>query len=522
MSPGGSSLYVTDVDSGTVFQYDVAANGALSPKGAPTAAAGASPHGIAVSPDGSSVYVANLDDDTVSEYDVGPGEALTPKSTPTALTGVNPTGVAVSPDGKSVYVANLNSESVSQYDVGAGGVLVPKATPSVPAVHGPWGVAVSPDGKSVYVTNWGGGGVSRYDVAGGGALAPKSSPFVATGTVAPMGIAVSPDGRSVYVADQSDGSPGPHGDVFAFDAGTDGALSPKATPSYPELLDRTQGVAVTPDGKNLYAVTEQGRVWEYTIGTGGALTRKQTGGNPPGTTSVGGSPINVVARPDAGPVAGFAVPTARAGSQVHFDAAGSTDADGTVTGYDWNFGDEATGAGLQALHTYSSPGVYTVTLRVTDDAGCSSTVVFTGQTVYCPSNPAGVATRSITVLPPRPALRGLRLSPAAFRALKGTTISYRDLRAATTVFTVSRTERGYRSHGRCLARKPTKSAGRCVRATALKGRFTHRDRAGTNGFHFNGRLRGKPLSPGGYLLHAVPRVGSELGKRITTAFRIRG
>jgi DNA-binding beta-propeller fold protein YncE len=524
MSPDGGSLYVPDVSSNSVFQYDVAANGALTPKAPPTVAAGTSPHGIAVSPDGSSVYVANTDDDTVSEFDVGAGGLLTPKPIPSAPTGVDPTGVAVSPDGKSVYVANLNGPSVSEYDVGPLGVLFAKATPSVPAEHGAWAVAVSPDSKSVYVTNWGGGGVSQYDAGADGSLSPKSVPFVATTTDVPMGIAVSPDGRSVYVAEQGNAGSGPRGDIYAFDASSSGALSPKATPSYSVFFQHAQGVAVTPDDQSLYAVTREGQVFEFTIGPGGALTRKQTGATP-GTIAAGSGPINVVARPDAGPVAAFTVatsPPVRAGSQAHFFAGSSTDADGSIAAYDWSFGDGTTGAGLQGVHTYSAPGTYTVTLRVTDDSGCSSTVVATGQTVYCPSNPAAETTQSVTVAPPLPALLGLHVSPKAFRGRKGTLIIYRDLRAATTFFTFSRTQRGYRSHGRCVARKPAHTSGRCVRTTPLKGQFTHRDRSGANRVPFNARLRGKALPPGSYVLHAVPRVGSERGKQVTTAFRIRG
>ena len=518
MTPDGASLYATAAGSNIVSQYDVAANGALSPKVTPATATGATPFGIAVSPGGTSAYVADIDGNVVSEYDVLPNGSLTPKPTATIAAGLGPAGVAIAPDGKSAYVTNLDGDTISQYDIGAAGVLTPKSTPAVPTADGPWGVIVSPDGRGVYVTN--SGGVSQYDVDSGGALVPKTPAFVASTTPNPIGLAITPDGHSVYVAEAATPAFGQHGDLRAFDVGAGGTLSPKPTPVYPIFGDRAYGVSVTPDGKNLYVSTDKNRLWEFTIEAGGALTSKRTGTRLD-TTPTGTDPVNLVARPDAGPLAAFTVPPVRAGSQARFFAGGSTDADGTIASYDWDFGDGMTGAGLQALHTFAAPGVYTVTLRVTDDTGCSSTLVFTGQTAYCPADPAAVTTQSITVRPPLPALRGLRLSPVAFRALKGTTISYRDLRAATTVFTVSRTQRGYRSRGRCLARRPAHSAGRCTRATALKGRFTHRDRAGSNRFHFNARLRGKALSPGTYLLHALPRAGADVGQRITTAFRIR-
>ncbi len=64
---------------------------------------------------------------------------------------------------------------------------------------------------------------------------------------------------------------------------------------------------------------------------------------------------------------------------VNFSAAGSSDADGTITGYAWNFGDGATGNGASVAHTYAAAGSYTATLTVTDDRGAtaSKTVVIT-------------------------------------------------------------------------------------------------------------------------------------------------
>lgn len=50
-----------------------------------------------------------------------------------------------------------------------------------------------------------------------------------------------------------------------------------------------------------------------------------------------------------------------------FDGSGSTDSDGTITGYSWNFGDGNTATGATVSHSYASGGTYTVTLTVTDD-----------------------------------------------------------------------------------------------------------------------------------------------------------
>ena len=79
---------------------------------------------------------------------------------------------------------------------------------------------------------------------------------------------------------------------------------------------------------------------------------------------------------------------------VGVNASQSTDPDGTVTGYAWNFGEPAsasnTASGVSAAHTYAAPGSYTVTLTVTDNAGASA-VSQQQVTVNVPPNVSPVA-----------------------------------------------------------------------------------------------------------------------------------
>jgi len=49
----------------------------------------------------------------------------------------------------------------------------------------------------------------------------------------------------------------------------------------------------------------------------------------------------------------------------------STDADGSVTGWAWRFGDGSTSAEREPSHTYAEPATYTVRLEVTDDQGAT-------------------------------------------------------------------------------------------------------------------------------------------------------
>lgn len=83
------------------------------------------------------------------------------------------------------------------------------------------------------------------------------------------------------------------------------------------------------------------------------------------------APIAVAsANPDSGP----------APLLVSFDGSASSDPDGTITDYDWDFGDGNTDSGAQVNHTYNSAGTYVATLTVSDgtDTGVDTVDVVVG------------------------------------------------------------------------------------------------------------------------------------------------
>ena len=75
-------------------------------------------------------------------------------------------------------------------------------------------------------------------------------------------------------------------------------------------------------------------------------------------------------------------PAARAGEDRHtaagqnlvFDAAASSDDDGKITQFAWELGDGTVKVGRRIEHAFTTPGAYTVSLRVSDDSGAANAV----------------------------------------------------------------------------------------------------------------------------------------------------
>lgn len=92
---------------------------------------------------------------------------------------------------------------------------------------------------------------------------------------------------------------------------------------------------------------------------------------------------------NAPPVPEFSIPDRPVSvSEVAIlDATGSTDEDGQILSYSWDFGDGVTGEGPVANYAWTKPGTFTVTLTVTDNSGTSSAVQSTQREIRVDAAP---------------------------------------------------------------------------------------------------------------------------------------
>jgi MYXO-CTERM domain-containing protein len=84
--------------------------------------------------------------------------------------------------------------------------------------------------------------------------------------------------------------------------------------------------------------------------------------------SIGGGGANTPPTAEAG-----ADRSGETGASVAFDGSGSSDADGALIAYLWDYGDGSSGVGRTASHIYAAGGTYTATLTVIDNGGASAT-----------------------------------------------------------------------------------------------------------------------------------------------------
>jgi YVTN family beta-propeller protein len=358
-----------------VQTYVVNAEGLLSASGTAISAA-TTPSAAAVSPSGTLLLVANAGSNSVSRFAVGVDGSLSALSATATTTGAGPDGVAFTPDGAHVYVANGTDGTISILD-GQGTAV--QGTP-VPAGAGVSGLTVSSDGKRLYAANTGDDTVSGWAIATDGSLTElPGSPYAAGD--GPRGIAISPDGSRLLTANSLGST------ASRFAVGADGTLGTAASTP---VVAGAGSVAISPDGTHAFFAGTSS-VAAYDLSSTGTITAH-------GAEIVTTGAINsLAATPDQAPQAKMNAVGAAAGSASTFDGGPALDSDGTVAKWTWDFGDGATADGSSVTHVYAQPGTYTVRLTVTDNEGCSTTPVYTGQALACAGSPYATVTQPVVV-----------------------------------------------------------------------------------------------------------------------------
>lgn len=397
-TPDGRFVYVADNAGDQVLIYSVGSTGALTALGA--VKTDGDPFGMAMAPNGRTLYATAQGTDLIIAFSVGQDGSLTPlASVPSG--GTNPRGIAVSPDGRFVYATNgLRDPAIpgilATFAVKADGSLSPVKTIDIGRFGS--GITISPDGRFLYAESQATDQMHAYRRGADGMLTELPGSPV-TSPDDPEGIVITPDARHVYAAatgENSDGTPGTGpGEVQAFRVQPGGNLGPATLVDAGALPN---ALAVSPSARFLYASNgDSNSITAYAIGSDGTL--RQLPGSPftNGIDSPG--PESMAMLPNQGPTARFSVNASKSGTLARFDATDSSDPDGRVVRYDWDFGDGTVllNGGPTPSHAYTRSGTFTVKLTVTDDEGCSDQKVFTGQSVLCNGSPAAQTVRSVSV-----------------------------------------------------------------------------------------------------------------------------
>ena len=125
--------------------------------------------------------------------------------------------------------------------------------------------------------------------------------------------------------------------------------------------------------------TGSGETISHTFSSAGSYNVELTVTDNEGATDSSTKIMTVTETANQLPTASFtAVPTSGiAPLEVAFNASNSSDSDGSIINYVWNFKDGNTGTGQTINHTFSSTGSYNVELTVTDNEGATDSTTKT-------------------------------------------------------------------------------------------------------------------------------------------------
>ena len=325
-----------------------------------TVPAGSGATNVAITPNGLFAYVANNTSNTVSVIDL-----TTLLLVAIIPVGPNPVGIAITADGQKVYVCNQGNDTVSVISTASNIVLQ-----VISGFAGPREVAITPDSLKAYVTNLNDSTVKVIDTTNDTIIGSS----IPVGSI-PYDIDIASNGSFAYVVSNGTNS------IYVIDIATNIVAA-----IFSGITDPIE-LAITPDNALAYVTSSS---------TNSVIVVNLTNGSIVTTISGFPSSFGIAISPDQSPVASF---TTTGTNPVNFDASSSISPVGSIQSYFWNFGDGTTltTASPIVTHTYTKPDSYTVTLTVTNTAGTSTTIAFTGQTMGNNGSSFAMLSQTITI-----------------------------------------------------------------------------------------------------------------------------
>jgi len=265
------------------------------------------------------------------------------------------------------------------------------------------------------ITTFAGNGVAGFSGDGGAATLAALN--------GPLDVTVAPDGVTLYIADTGNNRVRkvvPDGTITTVAGNGSAGFSGDGGPATQAALNSPSGVAVDPAGNLYIADTANHRLRQVrpdgTIRTvAGSDTATATGdGGPAGQARLvspwglatdfmgdlyivdqGDARVRKIVPTPPVAVATASVQEAAAPIEVTFDASGSGDPQGRALSYKWSFGSgqPTTATGPRVTHVFTAPGVYDVTVGVTNDDGIGA-AASVGVTVDPEVAPAGLVLSS--------------------------------------------------------------------------------------------------------------------------------
>jgi PKD repeat protein len=229
----------------------------------------------------------------------------------------------------------------------------------------------------------------------------------------------------------------------------------------------------------------------------------------------------------------WAPTTVFATDPVAFDGSTSSDADGTIASYDWQWGDAtADDHAAKPAHAFAKPGTYQVALFVRDDNTQSGAAIHnvTVLALVTPSVSHASATNAkfrvgtaatATSASIRTAF-GFAAQAAASKAPVGTKFKFTLKAPAKVTVAIARSKAGVRRGKRCVARSSKTSPGakhctRAVKAGTLTRAHLHN---GPNEIAFSGRIGTHKQKPGKYTATLTASNAKGKAKPVTLKFTI--